>query len=252
MDGFQKAFFNLTVIAALSVTLASPATAEEVMGKGNRFSVAGNYDSAGIDNSGYLNIDGNMNITGPFSNRVGGNINVSMGLNISGSTLTATNSGALTAASYWSNGHFNNNAGAVASLGVMKSSGNVRNAGTLSMLQESVVADFNGSGGTTNITVTKIDYFNNMNPLLSATGKIRLDSDSKIVINVSEDILTSTILDVVIAVSGDDLEFNNSSENRVFDRSHHFITSGSDFMKVTNIEMSVYGIRADFEVKRKK
>ena len=175
----------------------------------------GNYDSVGVDNVGSLNISGNMNISGPFTNKHGGSVHVTMRLNIFGNILTATNAGTLTAGSYWSDGHFINSRGAVASLGVMKSSGNVTNTGTLLIAQESKVADFNGSGGTTDINVTHIDYFTNMKPLLSATGKIRLDSNSKIVINVSEDVLTSSLYDVVIAASGDELEFNHSSENHV-------------------------------------
>ena len=251
MDRYKTLVRKLIIMTGLSVVLSAPVIAQDVLLRGNIVSVDGNYDSAGVNNAGSLNINGNMNVSGPFTNKSGGSVHATMGLNISGSTLTATNAGTLTAGSYWSDGHFINSRGAIASLGVINSSGNVTNVGTLSIAQESKVADFNGSGGTTDITVTHIDYFTNMKPLLSATGKIRLDSNSKIVINVSEDVLTSSLYDVVIAVSGDELEFNHSSENHVFDRTHRFITSGSDFMKVENIEMSAYGIRADFIVKRK-
>lgn len=256
MDKHKKSVLRLIVMAGLSVALASPVTAEDVMVRGNMLSVSENYESAGIDNAGSLNVDGNMNVNGPFTNRAGGSVNVSRGLNISGGTLTATNGGTLTAGSYWSDGHFINNMGAVASLGVMNSSGNVTNKGTLSFEQGSVVADFNGSGGTTYITITDLNYFqddyNRNKPLLKATGRIRLDSDSKIVINVSEDVLPRTMNDVVIALSGEYLEFNHSSEDYMFDRTHRFITSGNDFMVVEHIEMSVYGIRANLRVKRKK
>ncbi|WP_257296054.1 hypothetical protein [Endozoicomonas sp. YOMI1] len=44
-------------MAGLSVVLASSTTAEDVMVRGSTVSVSGNYDSAGIDNAGSLNID---------------------------------------------------------------------------------------------------------------------------------------------------------------------------------------------------
>ncbi|MBO9483663.1 hypothetical protein [Salinisphaera sp. G21_0] len=264
MDRYKKPVLRFIVMAGLSAALASPATAEEVMPRGNMLSLSENYDSAGIDNAGSININGNMNVNGPFTNRAGGSVNVAMGLNISGSTLTATNEGTLTAGSYWSDGHFINNMGAVASLGVINSSGNVTNKGTLSFEQGSVVADFDGSGGTTYITITKLNYFpedynwsgpENWNkPLIKATGKIKLTSDSKIVINVSEDVLHRTMEDVVIAVSGEHLVFDHSETESVLDHAPRsgFITSGNDFMVLEHIDVNMFGISADLRVKRKK
>lgn len=256
MDRYKKPVLRLVVMAGLSTTLTSPVTAQEVMVRGNMLSASENYDSVGIDNAGSININGNMNVNGPFTNRAGGSVNVSMGLNISGSTLTATNEGTLTAGSYWSDGHFINNMGAVASLGVMNSSGNVTNKGTLSFEQGSVVADFNGSGGTTYITMTHVEYFygayGQNKPLIKATGRIKLDSDSKIVINVSEDVLPRTMFDVVIALSGEDLRFNYSTLDTAYHRGRHIITSANDFMVVENVRLSAYGISADLVVKKKK
>ncbi|MGI2027590.1 hypothetical protein [Endozoicomonas acroporae] len=256
MERYKKPVLRFIVMAGLSAALASPATAEEVMVRDNMLSLSENYDSTGIDNAGSININGNMNVNGPFTNRAGGSVNVAMGLNISGSIFTAINEGTLTAGSYWSDGHFVNSMGAVASLGVITSSGNVRNKGTLSFEQGSVVADFNGSGGTTYITITKLDYFpedHNWNkPLLKATGKIRLDSDSKIVINVSEDVLPRSMEDVVIALSGEYLEFDHMSAGDVLDRARRIITSGNDFMVVEQVDVNIYGISADLRVKRKK
>ena len=118
--------------------------------------------------------------------------------------------------------------------------------------QESVVADFDDHSGITEIVTRDVDYFNTMKPLLFANGKIRLDSKSKIIISRDKDGLPSTLLDVVIAVSTNELEFNNRSDHYVIDSNHPFITSSDEFMEVTNIEMAHDGIRADFVVKKKK
>ncbi|WBA82406.1 hypothetical protein [Endozoicomonas sp. GU-1] len=255
MDRYKKPVLRFIVMAGLAAALASPVMAEEVMVRDNMLSVSENYDSVGIDNAGSININGNMNVNGPFTNRAGGSVNVAMGLNISGSTLTATNEGTLTAGSYWSDGHFINNTGAVASLGVINSSGNVTNKGTLSFEQGSVVADFDGSGGTTYITITKLNFFQNQynKPLIKATGRIRLDSDSKIVLNVAEGAMPDSVDRVAIALSGKYLKFNHDSTASELDRAgRHLITSGNDSLVVEHVEMDIFGISADLKVKKKK
>ena len=106
MDRYKTLVRKLIVMTGLSIVLSAPVIAQDVILRGNIVSVDGNYDSAGVNNAGSLNINGNMNVSGPFTNKSGGSVHATMGLNISGSTLTATNAGTLTAGSYWSDGHF--------------------------------------------------------------------------------------------------------------------------------------------------